>query len=170
MMNIKITDNFMPKDVFKEYQSNIYKIPWTINPILTSNINVSAILCDEIDNFRFTHEFYSGNKPVSEYYYKFIEQLLPHIKVRSLIRVKINANIKTEKIIKHGFHIDNNYRDSITSIYYINTCNGYTKFKNGTKVKSVENRMVIFPSHLMHQGYTCSDQLKRVVVNFNYDK
>ena len=50
------------------------------------------------------------------------------------------------------------------------TNNGYTKFKNGTKIKSVENRMTIFPSHLEHQGYTCSNQLKRVVINFNYDK
>ena len=168
MMNIKITDNFMPKDVFKEYQSNIYKIPWTINPILTSNINVNSILCDEIDNFRFTHEFYSGNKPVSEYYYKFIEQLLPHIKVRSLIRVKINANIKTEKIIKHGFHIDNNYIDSITSIYYINTNDGYTEFEDGTKVESIENRLITFPTTTYHCGTTCTNQSLRVLINFNY--
>ena len=167
-MNIKITDNFMPKDVFKEYQSNIYKIPWTINPILTSNINVNSILCDEIDNFRFTHEFYSGNKPVSEYYYKFIEQLLPHIKVRSLIRVKINANIKTEKIIKHGFHIDTDIDESFTSILYFNNTNGYTEFKNGEKVQDVKNRLVTFPSHLYHTGNTCTDNSYRIVLNLNY--
>ena len=176
-MNIKITDNFMPKDVFKEYQSNIYKIPWTINPILTSNINVSAILCDEIDNFWFTHEFYSGNKQVSEYYYKFIEQLLPHIKVRSLIRVKINANIKTEKIIKHGFHIDykavvngevQETHNCFTSILYLNTNDGYTEFENGTKIKSIENRLITFPLSYRHTGTTCTNQPFRSVINFNY--
>ena len=58
---------------------------------------------------------------------------------------------------------------STTAILYINTNNGYTKFKKGGKVKSVANRMLIFDSQLEHAGVTCTDALRRVVVNFNYD-
>ena len=92
------------------------------------------------------------------------------LNITNLYRIK--SNLTPRSFFNRsggGYHIDG-YDWSHTSVYYINTNNGYTKFKNGTKVKSVENRMVVFPSHLMHQGYTCSDQLKRVVVNFNYDK
>ena len=52
---------------------------------------------------------------------------------------------------------------------HVNFKRGIFNLENNGKVKSVENRMVVFPSHLMHQGYACSDQLKRVVINFNYD-
>ena len=70
---------------------------------------------------------------------------------------------------KGGYHIDG-YDCSHTSIYYVNTNNGYTKFKKGGKVKSVENRMVIFDSDDWHQGFTCTDQQRRVLINFNFDK
>ena len=30
------------------------------------------------------------------------------------------------------------------AIFSLNTCDGYTKFKDGTKVESVANRIVIF--------------------------
>ena len=84
---------------------------------------------------------------------------------------RIKANLRPRSFFSRsggGYHVDG-CPCSHTSIYYINTNNGYTKFKNKGKVKSVENRMVVFSSHLEHQGYTCSDQLNRVVVNFNYD-
>ena len=68
-----------------------------------------------------------------------------------------------------GYHTDLT-GSTHTSILYMNTNNGYTKFKKGGKVKSVENRMVIFPSDLEHQGFTCTDNQRRVVINFNFDK
>ena len=55
-----------------------------------------------------------------------------------------------------------------TAIFYVNTNNGWTEFKKGGKVKSVANRIVIFDSQLYHQGYTCTDQKRRVVMNFNW--
>ena len=55
-----------------------------------------------------------------------------------------------------------------TGILYINTCNGYTKFENGKKVKSVENTYVEFDSTLKHTGTTCTDTDRRLVLNINY--
>ena len=40
-------------------------------------------------------------------------------------------------------------------------------FEDGTKVKSVANRLVIFQvKH--HGGTSCTDETKRIVINFNY--
>ena len=55
-----------------------------------------------------------------------------------------------------------------TSVYYINTNNGYAEFENGEKVESVENRIVKFQSNLKHRGTTCTNEQTRVVINFNY--
>lgn len=58
--------------------------------------------------------------------------------------------------------------DCMTSIFYVNTNNGYTLFKNNQKVKSIENRMVIFKSSEIHSSVTCTDSKVRCVINFNF--
>ena len=55
-----------------------------------------------------------------------------------------------------------------TSIYYVNSNDGYTEFKDGTIIESVENRLVIFPSDMRHTGTTCTNAKNRIVVNINY--
>ena len=50
----------------------------------------------------------------------------------------------------------------------MNTCNGYTLFKDNTKVESVANRFVSFDSQLEHTGTSCTDENIRVLINFNY--
>ena len=55
-----------------------------------------------------------------------------------------------------------------TGVLYMNNCNGYTKFKNGEKVLSEENKYVEFNSNLEHTGSSCTDEKRRVVINFNY--
>jgi len=60
-------------------------------------------------------------------------------------------------------------KDNIkTSIYYFNTNNGYTLFKDGKKIDSVQNRLITFPSSMEHTGTTCTDQPFRLVLNMNY--
>jgi len=95
-----------------------------------------------------------------------IHKMNEHVPVKELIRVKANLKPKTIEHEHGGFHVD--YYDVITGIFYINTNNGWTNFKNGAKVESVENRMVIFDSNLEHEGVTCTDEDRRVVINFNY--
>jgi hypothetical protein len=54
------------------------------------------------------------------------------------------------------------------AIIYINTNDGFTCFKDGAKVESIENRCIIFPGNLMHSGSTCTDSPLRMVLNINY--
>ena len=50
----------------------------------------------------------------------------------------------------------------------MNTNNGYTEFEDGTVVKSIENRMVVFPANMKHRGTSCTNKKVRVIINFNY--
>ena len=55
-----------------------------------------------------------------------------------------------------------------TAIYYVNSNDGYTLFEDGTKVESVGNRLVRFPTNIKHTGTTCTDANRRVLINFNW--
>ena len=45
---------------------------------------------------------------------------------------------------------------------------GIGKVEDGTKIESVENRVVIFDSQIRHAGVPCTDEKRRVVINFNF--
>jgi len=87
----------------------------------------------------------------------------------SLMRIKANLNVATKEYIDRELHTDFDI-DCTTAIAYINTNNGYTIFEDGSKVESIENRVVIFPSFMKHAGVPCTDEKRRVVINFNYLK
>ena len=42
------------------------------------------------------------------------------------------------------------------------------KLEDGTKIKSVANRMLVMSGAVKHTGSTCTDEKCRVVINFNY--
>ena len=83
----------------------------------------------------------------------------------TLIRAKAVLTPKTENPQNSGFHID--YPNMTTATYYINDNNGYTEFRDGSRVESISNRMLIFDSNLEHAGVTCTDEKRRVLINFN---
>ena len=45
---------------------------------------------------------------------------------------------------------------------------GFCDSEDGTKVESVENRVLVFDSQLRHAGVPCTDEKRRVVINFNF--
>ena len=84
-----------------------------------------------------------------------------------MVRIKINMEPKTAEPVESCLHTDTNQYNK-TAIYYVNTNNGYTRFKDGTKVDSIANRIVIFDAQTEHGGVTQTDEQVRVVVNINY--
>ena len=179
--NIKIEDNFLPQETFTEIQNiflcgiqtqneNIF-IPWRyVDTIDTEN---------DVDKFQFIHVFYMLCSPAGQSL-MVIKPILDIINPVSLFRIKSNLLTKTSTIIKNNFHVDMGFQSEekgnqwTTSIFYLNTNNGYTEFQDGrismenTKVESVANRMVTFPTNLRHRGTSCTDEKTRVVINFNY--
>ena len=123
-------------------------------------------------DYQFTHILFDkrSNGQESNHYPLVRDTVFRYLGINECYRIKMNLNPRTLFNKSGGWHVDFEAVPEIknTAVYYLNTCNGYTKFKKGGKVKSVANRMVIFDSKLYHQGYTCTDQKRRVVMNFNW--
>jgi len=168
---IKIEDNFLDLAEFNKIQELMMgpSFPWFYSDKIVSE--------NDKNKFQFIHVFYQESAPTSER----IQVLAPIINVlsiTSLWRIKANLQTKTSNIVESTFHVDIGNLISkpeklvqwTTSIFYINTNNGYTKFEDGTIVKSFANRLLTFPSNLKHCGTSCTDERTRVVINFNYFK
>lgn len=165
--NIKLIDNFLDKNYFSQIQQTLIhesQFPWYYNESVVYEEN-------NLDNYQFTHMFYNNMAPQSDFY-RFIIPILEKLNVLSLIRIKANLIPKNADIIEHGYHTDlYSVGSSIvhkTAVLYLNTNNGYTLFRDGSKVNSLANRICIFNSDLEHTGTTCTDEKCRVVINLNY--
>ncbi len=164
---MKVIDNFLPLSHFKEIRDAILytQFPWYFNSGIVAPNDGQYQLIHPIFNIRFGGVLSS--------YYSLFDVCQRNLGVGRLDRIKLNLNPKTIFHRKGGYHCDNNpedpYQHKKTAVFYINTNNGWTHIKKGGKVKSVENRIVIFDSDLEHTGVTCTDEIRRVIVNFNYD-
>jgi len=160
-MSVKIQDNFLPKEIFNSIKNTMIGVDfdWYYS---------NAITDEKLDRkeFQFVHMFYHLGKPRQSYVV--IEPLIQKIMPFSLVRAKANLLTVTNEIVTYDFHKDFLRDNLTTAVFYINTCNGYTLFKDGTKVESVENRLVSFDSSLEHTGTSCTDENIRVVINLNY--
>ena len=123
------------------------------------------------NDYQFTHRIFDlSDGGILSDYYSLCDIIQQKLGVRKLSRIKMNLLPQTFFHRKGGMHTDLGGLPSIqkTAIFYLNTNNGWTEFKKGGKVKSVANRMVIFDSNLEHTGVSCTDENRRVLVNFNY--
>ena len=167
VMDLEIIDNFLPDYQFKSIQKSLSSdmFPWYYNDY--------AVLPKD-GRTMFTHTFYDFKPPWNggkSDYFPLMEQCLPALNVRGLNRIMSVLTVKTVFNRRTPYHTDTAGPENIfTGVFYINTCNGGTKFKNGPKVKSVANRVVIFDTNLQHAAVTCTDKQSRVVVNFNFSR
>ena len=162
---MKVIDNFLSPYYFKSLQNVLMggDFPWyyTVSQYSKDNKLVTA---KPDFGYQFTAAFFRDG--IRYNHYPLIEPCLKELGVYELYRIKANLNTRTVFHRHTGWHYD--IENVTTAVFYINSNNGYTKFKKGGKVRSVENRMVIFDSNLEHAGFTCTDENVRVVLNFNY--
>ena len=64
-------------------------------------------------------------------------------------------------------HIDYNFSHS-GAILSLNTCDGYTKLEDGTKIDSVANRILLFDPGEEHASTTTTNVSARFNINMNY--
>ena len=165
--DIQVIDNFLKDEHFApiaEYSLGT-GCPWSFNEgILTPSVPK--------DSWQLVHTFYAGPhmSPALELMYPLIEKIDPHV----LLRIKSNLLPKSSLLtVTKPYHEDwKGLTDQgipyMTGILYVNTCNGYTEFEDGTKVDSVANRFVTFPGKTYHGGSTTTNNIKRVVINVNW--
>lgn len=164
-MKYEVFDNFLDQEDFDILKTTMEgpNFPWYFND------GVLTIGETSLEQYQFTHTLYNFNTQKSDYFNLFLP-LLNKISPISIVRIKANLNPRTNNIYEHGYHTD--YLDSTenqkTAVFYINTNNGYTIFEDETKVESLENRLVVFDTNMLHSGSTCTDQKRRIVVNLNY--
>ena len=157
-MKTEIIDDFLPQTDFDIISGvfNSRQFAWTCIDDDPSQTGI-----------QFCHVLYAEFAPCSPIW-PVLAPIHSVMKPGAYVRIKANLQPKTEKIIQNNFHSD--FANCITSIFYLNSNNGYTLFEDGTKIDSVANRLITFDSNLNHTGTTCTDQLTRMVINFNYYK
>jgi len=167
MKKLHVEDNFLGQKEFDTLQTHM------MGNNFTWNYNTCIDYEGQQDKFQFNHVFYIFDRPTNKYF-ELLKPLLEIINPISLLRIKANLLTRTPNIVENEFHVDlgllseEKVKQWTTSIFYINTNNGYTKFENGTKVESVANRLITFPANIKHKGTSCTNENTRVVINFNY--
>ena len=160
-MDLQVVDNFLSLHEFRELESAVMGVqfPWYYHD--------HKVHKDD-GHVQFVHTLFDvekggENSPALSLF----ESTLKRLKAKKLYRIKANLTYKTIFNRSTPYHFD--WPNVRTSILYMNTNNGYTKFRSGPKVKSVTNRMVTFNSNIFHHGASCTNQKRRVVINFNYE-
>lgn len=136
---------------------------------------------DSPNLFMFVHLFYSNaivtphdgkelwgiGHPCSPHFGKMLP-ILQKLDIKSLIRVKANLYpYSGETLHEHGMHTDYEF-PHYAALLSLNTCDGYTKLEDGTKVESIANRVVIFDASLKHCSTTTTSDFARIKININY--
>ena len=165
---MEIVDNFISPEQFQYIQNIMF------GPNFTWNYSDGIVGPDDPPGtFQFNHTFYCAHgvipcpeKVIQSPWLSILDPVVKKLGDK-IWRIKANMGPRTSEIRRNKFHID--FPNITTAVYYINTNNGWTEFENGDKVKSVENRIVIFDSQNIHTGTTCTDEKVRVLINFNYE-
>ena len=162
MNNIKEHNKILSKDDFVSLQNLITSVdfPWFYSP--------SQV--DDIDSSYLFHSFFHKNRINSPHYYHIIKPLLDILKPLAIINIRANL-LLARTSFKSVYHSDDwgfKKPKHKTAIFYVNTNNGCTVFKNKEKIKCVENKLIIFPSNMEHKAVAQTDTDTRIVINFNY--
>ena len=159
-MDINIHNNFMNPFLFLKLKETLTgaEFPWFKSKIVAQTEDIQLI-----------HTFYEFGR-VNSQFFELLDPCLRFLKMKKLIRAKVNLVLRADKIIEHGYHVDTDgYKKFRSALLYVNSNNGYTGFeKKNKKIKSEENKLIDFDGFLKHTSTTCTDAPYRMVINFVY--
>jgi len=157
---MKIEDNYLPEKAFKFIFDIISgeDFPWFYQSFAERSDNMDILL---------THLFMNHNPLRPSDWMNLLEPLIEKINPNALIRIKANSYPCTTTIQEHKMHTDFQFKCT-TSIFYLNTNNGITKFGDGRICESVANRLLTFETTMPHCSTSCTDVSVRYNINFNY--
>ena len=170
MNQYRIIDNVLSEDDLIKIEQNVLQAPIfkAFDSTATSQSdNVYDVMMSRV----FFSSYYSKKQLAGfdEEYLPYFYPLLDKIVSGFLLRVSLNLTFATPNPYVSEFHIDNDLPNSHTCVYYLNSNNGGTKFRDsGHIVQSQRNRGVMFPSHLSHAAVNTTDTKLRWVLNINY--
>ena len=186
-MDIHVIDDFLPQEEFEKLREMIV-FNW--NFPLHFQHTVSAYGDDNCEsngfwNWYATHVVYRDDDydsprssdflddyiVSSRYYQSLYDSFIPRFKEMGIYtrlqRIKINMYPYTDDVKEHDSHYDTD-KEHRGALFSLNTCNGFTKLHEGTKIDSIANRLMLFYPHYWHNSSTTSDAPARYNINFNF--
>ena len=158
-------DNFLPENIFDRVQSILMgsdsmEMPYYYRDGLSSPGD---------NGFSFGNTIWQTDSGLCEpHLFNTIGiPIVSRLGINELIRIKVNCYTRQSEQIQSEFHQDFMYPHQV-GIYCVNTCNGYTVFKNGEKAKSVANTLYIFDGNEFHASVGQTDTNLRVNININF--
>ncbi len=176
-MDVRVIDDFLPKEVFKELQDLIvynYNFPFYFQKYVNRyEGNPGSCLDSEYWNWYAIHILFCDGKhsSISTHYQRIFDMFVPLLQdtgmYRMMMRMKVNMYPGTETLKEHYPHADYPFAHN-AGLFSLNTCNGFTRLLDGTKIDSVENRMLLFDGATLHNSTTTTDAPARFNINFNF--
>jgi len=159
-MKFKIFDNYLPVEQFKVLQEELLSesFPWYLN-----KYQVDPTVDDSPQH---VHILYDQCVPRSQLF-SIVDPLLNKLNPATIRRIKVNLTLKQPEQTIGYSHVDYKNFAGKTAVFYINTNNGGTLIENEL-IQSVENRLIIFNSNILHSSVSCSDKPYRCVINLNF--
>jgi|TARA_R100001163_G_C4970708_1_gene130705 hypothetical protein len=153
-----IKKNFLDLKDYQQIKEAISsgEFPWYFNE--------TSLITDKNSPFQFVHVFL--NNGMASNTVSILNPLLSKLKALTFLKIKANLNTRTHKIIETGEHVDADDRFT-SAVFFLNECNGYCKIGN-KKIKSEDNKILIFKSNEKHTGSTCTDSKRRMLINVVY--
>jgi len=165
--SIKVIDNALSCEEADRLESVIcsQKFPWYFSDKINGDDYPSN---KETGDFQFTHPIFSYDSPLTDLAPLFMP-LVHMLHPIQVIRMKANLNTQHPRKLVYGFHRDLpvEHNEKI-AIFYPTTADGPTVFEDGSSVEAVKNRLVLFPSSVLHSGTTPVTTKCRIVVNMIY--
>lgn len=122
----------------------------------------------DTSDYMFSHVFYQHGEQNSTFLNDVVMPLLGKLSFDKFIRAKLNFYTKKPKHIQTAYHVDFPNKHTV-ALYSVNTNNGYTLFKNGDRIKSIANQLVLFDGRLKHCSVNQTDENIRVNININLE-
>jgi len=175
MQLYEVIDNFLDKEDFRELSAKALGryFPWFHYDEIVRRGEKQG------HTFYSMHMLYDNDRPTFNTSFELMNPVLKKLRelkdercrLSTLIRVKMNSYPNQGTLIEHDMHVDWPSSTSLNRkacLFSINTCNGYTKLDDGTKVDSVANRALLFDPTIPHCSSTTTNDTRRVNINFNY--
>tara|TARA_R100001369_G_scaffold91886_1_gene134570 strand:+ start:94 stop:591 length:498 start_codon:yes stop_codon:yes gene_type:complete len=164
-MGIKyiIKDNFLNQTDFENLKNTIMgeDFPWYFQE--------QFFWCHMFFGERYVvhNKFFNNLSSFNSPYKILLDPFLNKLKIKALIRLKANLYPNQGKMIEHQNHTDFPFKHK-GAVFSLNTCDGFTALKDGTKIQSVANRILLFDASQPHRSSTSSNTKVRCNINVNY--
>ena len=136
---MQVIENFLPEEIYNDFYNIMLK----------------------------ERSFLWSYSEISPYFEKFIHPFMGRLQFNRFRRARANLYTKKTEQKQHGWHTDS-VNPHMVGLWSLNTNNGYTIFKDGTKHYSKANTMLIFDGSLEHASVPQTDEKVRINFNFNF--